>query len=258
MKLYTDAELAQILDKKIFHKIGEVADEMGVECYLVGGYVRDIFLERPTNDIDVVVVGSGIEVAQALQKALGKNEKTGRWRAHLAVYRNFGTAQVKFYDTEVEFVGARRESYDRGSRKPVVEDGTLEDDQNRRDFTINAMAVCLNKARFGELVDPFEDLVVDALNHAVRDLLTDLHTHIVSGLLLVVASVSTVVQTLYEFVDIGGVDVHLQQILLQTLGLSHTDSVAQCVYVVLKICLCGRVSARSEDARNGNSQSGYD
>lgn len=158
MKLYTDAELAQILDKKIFHKISEVADEMGVECYLVGGYVRDIFLERPTNDIDVVVVGSGIEVAQALQKALGKNEKTGRWRAHLAVYRNFGTAQVKFYDTEVEFVGARRESYDRGSRKPVVEDGTLEDDQNRRDFTINAMAVCLNKARFGELVDPFDGI----------------------------------------------------------------------------------------------------
>lgn len=103
-------------------------------------------------------MGSGIEVAQALQKALGKNEKTGRWRAHLAVYRNFGTAQIKFYDTEVEFVGARRESYDRGSRKPVVEDGTLEDDQNRRDFTINAMAVCLNKARFGELVDPFDGI----------------------------------------------------------------------------------------------------
>ena len=103
-------------------------------------------------------MGSGIEVAQALQKALGKNEKTGRWRAHLAVYRNFGTAQVKFYDTEVEFVGARRESYDRGSRKPVVEDGTLEDDQNRRDFTINAIAVCLNKARFGELVDPFDGI----------------------------------------------------------------------------------------------------
>ncbi len=158
MKLYTDAELVQILDKKIFHKIGEVADRMGVECYLVGGYVRDIFLERPTNDIDVVVVGSGIEVAKGLQKALGKNEKTGRWRAHLAVYRNFGTAQIKFYDTEVEFVGARRESYDRGSRKPVVEDGTLEDDQNRRDFTINAMAVCLNKARFGELVDPFDGI----------------------------------------------------------------------------------------------------
>ena len=135
-----------------------MADRIGVECYLVGGYVRDIFLERPTNDIDVVVVGSGIEVAKELQKALGKNEKTGRWRAHLAVYRNFGTAQIKFYDTEVEFVGARRESYDRGSRKPVVEDGTLEDDQNRRDFTINAMAVCLNKARFGELVDPFDGI----------------------------------------------------------------------------------------------------
>ena len=158
MKLYSDAELAQILDKNIFHRIGETADEMGVECYLVGGYVRDIFLERPTNDIDVVVVGSGIEVAKALQKKLGNNPKTGRPRAHLAVYRNFGTAQVKNHDTEVEFVGARRESYDRNSRKPVVEDGTLEDDQNRRDFTINAMAVCLNASRFGELVDPFDGI----------------------------------------------------------------------------------------------------
>ena len=158
MKLYSDAELAQILDKNIFHRIGETADEMGVECYLVGGYVRDIFLERPTNDIDVVVVGSGIEVAKALQKKLGNNPKTGRPRAHLAVYRNFGTAQVKYHDTEVEFVGARRESYDRNSRKPVVEDGTLEDDQNRRDFTINAMAVCLNSSRFGALVDPFDGI----------------------------------------------------------------------------------------------------
>ena len=158
MKLYTDAELSQILDKNIFHRIGEVADELGVECYLVGGYVRDIFLERPTNDIDVVVVGSGIEVATALQHKLGKNPKTGRWRAHLAVYRNFGTAQVRYHDTEVEFVGARRESYDRSSRKPIVEDGTLEDDQNRRDFTINAMAVCLNHDRFGELVDPFDGI----------------------------------------------------------------------------------------------------
>lgn len=158
MKIYSDAELAQILDKNIFHKIGETADELGVECYLVGGYVRDIFLERPTNDIDVVVVGSGIEVAKALQRRLGKNPKTGKPRAHLAVYRNFGTAQVKYYDTEVEFVGARRESYDRNSRKPVVEDGTLEDDQNRRDFTINAMAICLNHERFGELVDPFDGI----------------------------------------------------------------------------------------------------
>ena len=158
MKIYSDAELAQILNSDIFHKIGNVADEMGVECYLVGGYVRDIFLERPTNDIDVVVVGSGIEVATALQRKLGRNPHTGKWRAHLAVYRNFGTAQIKWHDTEVEFVGARRESYNRGSRKPVVEDGTLEDDQNRRDFTINAMAVCLNSKRFGELVDPFDGI----------------------------------------------------------------------------------------------------
>lgn len=158
MKLYSDAELAEILDKDIFHKIGEAADGMGVECYLVGGYVRDIFLERPTNDIDVVAVGSGIEVAKKLQQLLGTNPKTGRPRAHLAVYRNFGTAQVKFYDTEVEFVGARKESYNRLSRKPIVEDGTLEDDQNRRDFTINAMAICLNKDRFGELVDPFDGI----------------------------------------------------------------------------------------------------
>lgn len=158
MKLYSDAELAEILDKDIFHKIGEAADGMGVECYLVGGYVRDIFLERPTNDIDVVVVGSGIEVAKKLQQLLGTNQKTGRPRAHLAVYRNFGTAQVKFYDIEVEFVGARKESYNRLSRKPIVEDGTLEDDQNRRDFTINAMAICLNKDRFGELVDPFDGI----------------------------------------------------------------------------------------------------
>lgn len=158
MKIYSDAELAQILNSDIFHKIGNVADEMGVECYLVGGYVRDIFLERPTNDIDVVVVGSGIEVATALQRKLGRNPNTGKWRAHLAVYRNFGTAQIKWHDTEVEFVGARRESYNRGSRKPVVEDGTLEDDQNRRDFTINAMAVCLNSKRFGELIDPFDGI----------------------------------------------------------------------------------------------------
>ena len=151
MKLYTDSELAQILDKKIFHMISEAADALGLECYVVGGYVRDIFLERPSNDIDVVVVGSGIQVAQRLKDMLGR-------QAHLSVFRNFGTAQVKFLDTEVEFVGARKESYSHDSRKPVVEDGTLEDDQNRRDFTINAMAICLNKARFGELVDPFDGI----------------------------------------------------------------------------------------------------
>ena len=151
MKLYSDQALAKILDKEIFHLISDVADEMGVECYVVGGYVRDIFLERPSNDIDVVVVGSGIDVASALKQRLGR-------RAHLSVFRNFGTAQVKKDELEIEFVGARRESYSHDSRKPVVEDGTLEDDQNRRDFTINAMAICLNKERFGELVDPFNGI----------------------------------------------------------------------------------------------------
>ena len=151
MKLYSDAALAKILDKEIFHQISDVADHLGVECYVVGGYVRDIFLERPSDDIDVVVVGSGIEVASELKKMLGK-------RAHLSVFKNFGTAQVKFHDMEIEFVGARKESYSHDSRKPIVENGTLEDDQNRRDFTINAMAICLNKSRFGELVDPFNGI----------------------------------------------------------------------------------------------------
>lgn len=154
MKIYSDAELAQILDKDIFHLIGEAADELHLDCYVVGGYVRDIFLERPSNDIDVVVVGSGIKVSDALRRKLGR-------KAHISVFKNFGTAQVKYKDLEVEFVGARRESYSHDSRKPIVEDGTLEDDQNRRDFTINAMAIQLNDAHFGELVDPFggiEDL----------------------------------------------------------------------------------------------------
>ena len=158
MKLYSDEELAEILDQEIFHQIGEAADRLGVECYVVGGYVRDIFLERPSNDIDVVVVGSGIDVAKELKRSLGR-------KAHLSVFKNFGTAQVKIsgeytlnYPLEVEFVGARKESYSHDSRKPIVEDGTLEDDQNRRDFTINAMAICLNKSRFGELVDPFNGL----------------------------------------------------------------------------------------------------
>ncbi len=198
MRLYSDEELAEILDQEIFHQIGNVADRLGVECYVVGGYVRDIFLERPSNDIDVVVVGSGIAVAKELKRQLGR-------KAHLSVFKNFGTAQVKIktdngelrterYDNlypqggdnligknvkgsqddqtnhtsqfsvlssqfmEVEFVGARRESYSHDSRKPIVEDGTLEDDQNRRDFTINAMAICLNHDRFGELVDPFNGL----------------------------------------------------------------------------------------------------
>ena len=151
MKLYSDHALAKILDQKIFRQISSVADGLGVECYVVGGFVRDIFLERPSNDIDVVVVGSGIEVAKGLKQLLGRH-------AHLSVFKNFGTAQVKYRQMEVEFVGARKESYSHDSRKPIVEDGTLEDDQNRRDFTINAMAICLNKNRFGELVDPFNGI----------------------------------------------------------------------------------------------------
>ena len=149
MRNYTDAELAQLLDKDIFKTIGRVADHLHMECYVVGGYVRDLFLERASNDIDVVVVGSGIRVAEELKGQLGR-------KAHLSVFRNFGTAQVKYRDLEVEFVGARKESYGHDSRKPHVEDGTLEDDQNRRDFTINALAICLNHDRFGELVDPFD------------------------------------------------------------------------------------------------------
>lgn len=166
MKILSDAELATILNKDIFLKISAAADKLGLDCYVVGGYVRDLFLERPSNDIDVVVVGSsadlqsakntkepsnGIQVADELKKMLGR-------KAHLSVFRNFGTAQVKFNNMEVEFVGARKESYNHDSRKPVVEDGTLEDDQNRRDFTINAMAVCLNHDRFGQLVDPFDGI----------------------------------------------------------------------------------------------------
>jgi poly(A) polymerase len=131
--------------------VGEVADELHRECYVVGGYVRDIFLERPCNDMDFVTVGSGIEVARAVAHRLGK-------RSHLSVFRTYGTAQVKTRQWELEFVGARRESYRRESRNPIVEDGTLNDDQCRRDFTINAMAICLNMDRYGELLDPFDGI----------------------------------------------------------------------------------------------------
>ena len=150
------------IDLPILHLVGEEADRLGLECYVIGGYVRDIFLHRDSTDIDVVVVGKntllaheasqgtrcGIDLAQAVAKRLGKG-------AHLSVFKTYGTAQVKRDKMELEFVGARRESYQHDSRNPIVEDGTLEDDQNRRDFTINAMAVCLNRDRYGELLDPF-------------------------------------------------------------------------------------------------------
>ena len=141
--------LAEDLNKEpVLRRIGEIADSMGREVYVVGGYVRDIFLQRPVNDIDFVTVGSGISLAKEVSEALGRGD-------HLTVYANYGTAQIKYRNLELEFVGARRESYHRESRNPIVEDGTLEDDQNRRDFTINAMAICLNAERYGELVDPF-------------------------------------------------------------------------------------------------------
>lgn len=131
--------------------VGAEADRLGLECYVIGGYVRDLFLHRESTDIDVVVVGSGISLAEAVAKKLGKG-------AHLSVFKTYGTAQVKRENLELEFVGARRESYTRDSRNPIVEDGTLQEDQDRRDFTINAMAICLNSARYGELLDPFDGI----------------------------------------------------------------------------------------------------
>lgn len=139
------------IENPILHLIGETADRMGLECYVIGGWVRDLFLHRPSDDIDIVVVGSGIALAEAVAKRLGKG-------AHLAVFKTYGTAQVKKGEMELEFVGARKESYRHDSRNPIVEDGTLKEDQDRRDFTINAMAICLNEARYGELLDPFDGI----------------------------------------------------------------------------------------------------
>ncbi len=190
MREISREQMQKLLSAPIFHQIGETADEIGLECYLVGGYVRDLFLERPSKDIDCVVVGPegtakddrqkakdeveshdfsplpfahsqspGIALAQALKQKLGR-------KAHLSVFKNFGTAQLSYPSPSsedgrgaIEFVGARRESYSRDSRKPIVEDGTLEDDLSRRDFTINALAVCLNADRFGELIDRFDGLL---------------------------------------------------------------------------------------------------
>lgn len=171
MRRLNRSQLTALLDKPVFHTIGQCADALGLECYVIGGYVRDLFLERPSKDIDVVAVGSGIELAKAVARKMGHG-------AHVNVFKNFGTAQVRIKseqlkakgektaseegtvseEIEVEFVGARRESYSHDSRKPIVEDGTLEDDQQRRDFTINALALCLNADRFGELVDPFDGI----------------------------------------------------------------------------------------------------
>lgn len=140
---------SQKIDTPLFHSVGSIADSMNRQCYVVGGYVRDLFLCRHSKDIDFVTVGSGIEVAETVARHLGRG-------ARCNVFKNFGKAQVKFRDTELEFVGARRESYSHDSRKPVVEDGTLDDDLSRRDFTINAMAMSVNRDNFGELIDPYD------------------------------------------------------------------------------------------------------
>lgn len=148
--------IAKKIDKKVFHLVGQAADSLGRPCYVVGGYVRDLFLNRHSKDIDFVSVGSGIEVAEAVTKIIGKG-------AHLSVFKNFGTAQVKYRSLELEFVGARRESYRRDSRKPIVEDGTLDDDLSRRDFTINAMAISVNEDGFGSIIDRYNG--IDDLNN---------------------------------------------------------------------------------------------
>lgn len=145
-------DCAKLLDQSSFSLIGNVADQLGQECYVVGGFVRDKHLGRPIKmDLDFVTVGSGIELARAVQKELKPRPK-------LTVFKSFGTAHMKYKGIDLEFVGARKESYRKDSRNPVVENGSLQDDQDRRDFTINAMAICLNKNRWGELLDPFDGI----------------------------------------------------------------------------------------------------
>lgn len=143
--------LKEKIDSRIFHTVGSAADALGREAYVVGGYVRDLIIGRKSKDVDFVTVGSGIELAEAVGARFGRG-------THLAVFRSYGTAQLKRGDMELEFVGARRESYHRDSRNPVVEDGTLDDDLARRDFTINAMAVSVNADTFGDVIDKYDGL----------------------------------------------------------------------------------------------------
>jgi poly(A) polymerase len=145
-------KLPKALEHPIFAKIGQIADALNLECYVIGGFVRDHLLGRPFKfDIDIVTLGNAIDLAEALSQSLEGNPK-------VSIFKTFGTAMLKHKDLELEFVGARKESYQSDSRKPIVTDGTLEDDQNRRDFTINAMAICLNTGRFGEFLDPFNGI----------------------------------------------------------------------------------------------------
>jgi len=148
------------LQHPIFTVISEIADQLHQETYVIGGFVRDLVLNRPSADIDVVTLGSGIQLAEVIAKKLGPH-------IQVSVFKTFGTAMLKYQSLEIEFVGARKESYNEDSRKPTVENGTLEEDQNRRDFTINALAICLNSDRFGELIDPF-DGIQDIENKIIR------------------------------------------------------------------------------------------
>lgn len=148
------------LEQDIFKLIKQCCANLNVEAYAIGGFVRDIFLQRESKDIDIVTLGRGIDLAEELHKLLGEE-------SHLATFKNFGTAQVKYKEFEIEFVGARKESYNRNSRKPIVEDGSLEDDQNRRDFTINALAIGVSENNFGKLLDPFNGMD-DLHNQIIR------------------------------------------------------------------------------------------
>lgn len=143
--------LEKHIQHPIFNLIAKAAKELSIDAYVIGGFVRDIILNRPCKDIDVVAIGSGIELAEKVAEQIGNN-------TNVAVFKNFGTAMLRYEDYDIEFVGARKESYNRNSRKPIVENGTLEDDQNRRDFTINALAISLNTETLGELLDPFGGL----------------------------------------------------------------------------------------------------
>lgn len=146
-----DKKIQKILNRNIFKVIAQAADELGQPAFVIGGFVRDIILNRPSTDIDIMTVGNGIMLAEKVGEKLGLKQK-------VTVFKNFGTAMLRYRNLDIEFVGARRESYQRNSRKPIVEDGTLEDDQKRRDFTINAMAIQLNDQNYGDFIDPFDGI----------------------------------------------------------------------------------------------------
>lgn len=151
--------LKENISHRVFTAVREVTAENGVSAFVIGGFVRDLLLKRPSKDIDIVVLGNGLEMAEAVANKLNVKK--------VAYYKNFGTAAFMCDDLEIEFVGARKESYERNSRKPIVENGSLEDDQNRRDFTINALAISLNRSSFGEVIDPFDGLT-DLKNKLIR------------------------------------------------------------------------------------------